>query len=263
MLQVENLCFAYGKHPVLQHVNFSVKPGELLAVLGPNGAGKSTLLKCINGIRRPQSGTIHMGEQNLMQMHPGEIARTIGYVPQRIDTTQLTVFDAVLLGRKPYLQWRVGPHDMGKVHAALTQLGLESLALRHTDELSGGELQKVAIARALVQEPRLLLFDEPISALDLQAQVHILGFIRRVISEHDLAAVMTMHDLNMALRYANRIVFLKDGAIRYAGGREQISPSIIEEVYGLPVTIHYINQLPVVLPIGDPRNEGKGETDEL
>lgn len=254
LLTVEKLCFNYGSRPVLRNVDLYARPGELLAILGPNGAGKTTLLKCINGIHRPQSGTVRVGEQNLARMHPAEAARIIGYVPQRIDTARLTVFDAVLLGRKPYLRWRVDQHDIGKVYAALAQLGLEPLALRHMDELSGGELQKVAIARALVQEPKLLLFDEPTSALDLRTQVQILSFIRHVISEHGLTALMTMHDLNTALRYADRVVFLKEGTVHFSGRKETITPGMIEDVYGLPVDIHIINQLPVVLPVGNCNN---------
>lgn len=253
-LQVDGLNFNYGKKPVLHDVSFSVEPGKLLAILGPNGSGKTTLLKCLNRLLHPQSGTVRIDNTNLAHMPPNAIARSIGYVPQRIDAARLTVFDAVLLGRRPHLQWRVGKQDVSKVQSALQRLEIENLALRHTDELSGGELQKVAIARALVQEPHMLLFDEPTSALDLHAQVQMLALIRKVITGHNLTAVMTLHDINTALQHADHLLLLKHGTIRFSGNRNEITAEIIEEVYELPVTIHQIDHLPVILPalIHDP-----------
>lgn len=248
ILDIRNLAFRYNGRDILRDIDLEVQPGELLAILGPNGVGKTTLLKCFNRIHCPQEGTVLVEERSILSLRPDEIARTIGYVAQRSESARITVFDAVLMGRRPHLRWGVREKDLITVNAALGHLDLESLALRYIDELSGGELQKVAIARALVQEPRLLLFDEPTSALDLKNQEAILTIIRKIVDEHRVGAVMTMHDLNSALRYADRYCFLKKGGVYAAGSCGSITPAMIEEVYGLPVSIHHIDGCPVVLP---------------
>jgi len=161
----------------------------------------------------------------------------------------MTAFDAILLGRRPHIQWNVSESDLQIVEAAIRMLRLEDLSLRYINEMSGGELQKVSIARALVQEPRVLLLDEPTSSLDLRNQLDILEIVRRVVTEHDVAAVMTMHDLNMALRYADRFIFLKDGVIHAAGGPEVVTAEIIEAVYGVSVAVEQYNGFHIVVPL--------------
>ncbi|MGE4555737.1 MAG: ABC transporter ATP-binding protein [Desulfovibrionaceae bacterium] len=249
ILDVDGVVFAYNSHPVLRNMSFQVRAGELLAILGPNGVGKTTLLKCVNAIHRPRGGAVRVEGRDLLRMAPAEISLAVGYVPQRSEPARLTVFDAVLMGRKPHIRWRTSPRDLSIVDAALKHLGLKPLSLRSIDTLSGGELQKVAIARALVQEPRLLLLDEPTSSLDLKNQMDILSLVRRVVDEHAMAAVMTMHDLNAALRFAHKFLFLKDGAIYAAGGCKDVTAEMVEEVYGLPVEIHQINGRPMVAPL--------------
>jgi iron complex transport system ATP-binding protein len=227
-----------------------LKGGELLAILGPNGVGKTTLLKCINAIHRPQSGVVLVENRDVLTMRPEEIAADIGYVAQRCETTRLTVFDAVLMGRKPHIRWRVGTTDLKIVESALQQLCLSHLSLRHIDCLSSGELQKVAVARALVQEPKLLLLDEPTSALDMKSQVDILNHLRHVVAEHEIGALMTMHDLNTALRYSDKVLFLKNGRIHFIGCPSEVTPQIVEEVYELPVYIHVVQGHLMVVPAG-------------
>lgn len=248
ILDIKNLEFGYNGNQILKNIDLEVHPGELLAILGPNGVGKTTLLKCFNRIHRPKSGTVLVEDCNILQMKPDEIALKIGYVAQRCEGARLTVFDAVLMGRKPHLRWGVSERDLAVVYAALKHLQLDHMTLSYIDEISGGELQKVAIARALVQEPRLLLFDEPTSSLDLKNQVSILSIIRKIVDEHRIGAVMTMHDLNSALRYADRYCFIKDGKIFATGDRDQVTPELIEDVYGLSVSIHQIDNCPVILP---------------
>jgi iron complex transport system ATP-binding protein len=248
ILQVQGVRFAYNSHPVLRGVSFDVRPGELVAILGPNGVGKTTLLKCLNGIMRPQEGAVLVQAEDVYCLRPLQVARSIGYVAQKSEASRLTVFDAVLMGRKPYVRWSVSNHDLSVVNAALKRLDLEHLSLRFIDQLSGGELQKVSLARALVQEPSLLLLDEPTSSLDLKNQMEILKIIRRVISEHHVAGVMTMHDLNSALRFADSALLLKDGAIYFAGPVKEVTEEMVESVYGLAVQIHTVDGHPLVVP---------------
>jgi iron complex transport system ATP-binding protein len=251
ILDIHGLAFTYNSHPVLDDVAFSLAGGELLAILGPNGVGKTTLLKCVNAIHRPMRGAVMVEGRDVLGMRPNEIALSVGYVAQRSEPARLTVFDAVLMGRKPHIRWRVSEHDLEIVESALRRLHLNTLALRHIDRLSGGELQKVAIARALVQEPRLLLLDEPTSSLDLRSQVDIMTMIRRVVDEHRIGAIMTMHDLNTALRYADKVIFLKDGAIHSRGFAREVTREVIEEVYGVSVHIHHVNGHPLIVPAHD------------
>ncbi len=248
LLTVRNLDFSYGDKKVLNDISFSLDHGELLAILGPNGSGKTTLLKCMNAISRPRRGSVLVAEQNVLTMRANQIALAIGYVPQQVDGAQLAVFDAVLLGRKPYIRWRPSEDDLKIVDAALKRLGLDHLVLQRIDRLSGGELQKVAIARALVQEPQLLLLDEPTSALDLKSQFEVLNMVRSVVDGHKIGAVMTMHDLNTALRYADKVLFLKHGHVRALCETVQVSADMIEDVYGVTVDIHKISGDPVIVP---------------
>jgi len=238
MLKVRDIIVGYKNGQViLSDLGFELGSGQMLAILGPNGAGKTTLLRCINSMIRPWEGVVQVADADVFRMNAGEIATHLGYVAQRNDACRMTVFDAVLVGRKPHLRWKAGKEDMAKVAGALQQLGLEDLALCHIDELSGGELQKVCIARALVQEPKVLLLDEPTSSLDLKNQLDILDIIRRVVTEHQIAAVMTMHDLNLAFRFANRFLFLKEGKIFANERKEQINADIVSAVYGVEVDI--------------------------
>jgi iron complex transport system ATP-binding protein len=253
ILRIDGVSFAYPATEVLREVRCEVGAGQLVAILGPNGVGKTTLLKCINAMLRPARGTVLVEDRDVLTLRPDAIARAVGYVPQRTETALSTVYDAVLLGRRPHIRWDASEHDLRMVEAALRRLDLAPLALRSLDQLSGGELQKVAVARALVQEPRLLLLDEPTSSLDLRNQVAILDLVRRVVDEHRIAAVMTMHDLNTALSYADRFLLLKDGRIHAQGPCHEVTAGMIEEVYGLPVRIHHLDGRPVVLPREGPR----------
>jgi iron complex transport system ATP-binding protein len=249
ILDVDGVAFNYRSAPVIRDITFDLRPHQTLAILGPNGVGKTTLLKCMNAILRPKAGSVLIEGADLLTADRMEIARKVGYVPQRCEAGRMTVFDAVLLGRRPHIGWDVTEKDIRIVEAAIRMLHLEDLKLRYIDEMSGGELQKVSIARALVQEPRVLLLDEPTSSLDLKNQLEILGIVRHVTAEHDVAAVMTMHDLNMALRYADRFILLKDGVIHAAGGPDVVTPETIEAVYGVPVTVERYNGFRFVVPL--------------
>jgi iron complex transport system ATP-binding protein len=249
MLQVNGVSFQYKSIPVLDNIHFNISCHEVVAILGPNGVGKTTLLKCMNAILKPQSGTIAIEGENILSLGPMEIARRLGYVAQKSESSRTTVFDAILLGRRPHIVWRISDHDLLITQAAIHRLNLDHLSLRFINELSGGELQKVSIARALVQEPKVLLLDEPTSSLDLKNQIEILQTVREVAATHDVSAVMTMHNLNMALRYSDKFIFLKGGSVFAAGGPDIITPETIQAVYDVSVEIKNYQGAPVVIPL--------------
>jgi len=247
-LCANELDVGYKDRLVLSQVAFEVAPGEILAVLGRNGVGKTTLLRTLNAMLPARGGSVLVEDADILAMSSRQIARTMGYVPQRSEAGRLTAFDAILLGRVPHLRFAVRQEDLRVVDAAIRRLGLEELALRHLDRMSGGELQKVCIARALVQEPSVLLLDEPTSSLDLKNQMEILSLVREVADSHGVGVVMTMHDLSAALRFADRFLFLKKGRVLSVCDRQGLSPEVIGEAYGLPVSIEWIRGCPVVIP---------------
>lgn len=249
ILSVQGLDFKYPSHKVLKDVSFSLEKGECLAILGTNGTGKSTLLKCINRILKPQKGSVLIDELDISKLNQIELAKRIGYVSQSNSTIRTTVFDAVLIGRKPYIKWDVTKKDLDIVNNAIKMLGLEKYALRYIDELSGGELQKVIIARALAQEPKVLMLDEPTSSLDLKNQLEVINIIKNVVNNNKISALVTIHDLNLALRFADKFILLKDGKIFAAGGQEVMTPKNIERVYSVPVKVEKISSKMIVVPV--------------
>jgi iron complex transport system ATP-binding protein len=248
-LKVKGIEFDYNHHPILDGVSFDLRPGEILGVLGVNGAGKSTLLKCINRILKPRAGSILLNEENVQKMRGKEIARHFGYVPQKYTEESLTVFDAVLLGRKPYIQWSASRGDLLIVEDILKRLQLEHLALRPVDRLSGGEYQKVVIARALVQEPEILLLDEPTSNLDLKNQLQVMNIITKAVRDYQISAMVSLHDINLAIRFVDHFLMLKEGKVRFLAPKEKIEPEDIEDIYGIKVMIGKINEHQVIIPL--------------
>lgn len=249
ILSVQGLDFKYPSHEVLKNVSFSLESGECLAVLGTNGTGKSTLLKCINRILKPQKGTVFIDKHEVQKLNQVELAQKIGYVAQSNQCFRTTVFDAILIGRKPYIKWDVTKKDLDIVNMAIKMLELEKYSLRYIDELSGGEFQKVLIARALAQEPSVLMFDEPTSSLDLKNQLEVINIIKKVVKSKGISAVVTIHDLNLALRFADKFILLKDGKIFAAGGMEIMTSENIECVYSVPVEVKQFRNTTVVVPI--------------
>ncbi len=236
-LKINGLQFSYNSTPVLENVSLGVKKGEMLTIIGPNASGKTTLLKCINNILKPQNGTILIDEKSLNGLSLREIARKIGHVPQSgAESFPTTVFDTVLMGRKPHGGWKPSEKDLETVSNTISRLDLENIALRNISEISGGQKQKVLIARALAQNPDILLLDEPTSSLDLKHQLEVLDVVNKQ-TENGISVVMTMHDLNLAARYSNKILMLKDGKIFAAGNVDVLNPKNIESVFGVKVDI--------------------------
>ena len=248
-LLVENISFSYPKNDVINNITFSLEEGDFLAILGTNGAGKTTLLKCLNKILEPQLGTVYINNKDNSLLSRIELAQNIAYVPQGHDYSKKTVFDFVLLGRRPYIKWSVTEEDIKVVEEVLSLLGLDNYSMRYTNELSGGELQKVIIARALVQQPEVLLMDEPTSNLDLKNQIEVLSIIRDIINKQNISAIITMHDINLALRFANKFLLVKNGELFDFGDSRVLNQQSIKSVYNLDVVIEDYSGIPVIIPI--------------
>ncbi|QRN84115.1 ABC transporter ATP-binding protein [Chloroflexota bacterium] len=251
ILSVEKVDFAYPSRPVLQDITFNVQRGEFVALLGTNGTGKTSLLKCINHILEPQSGGVLIESQPVLELTRRILAQKIGYVEQQRQGNRMTVFDAVLMGRKPYINWDATRKDLEIVSQVLNRMNLTDYSLRYLDELSGGELQKIFIARALAQQPEVLLMDEPTSSLDLRNQIEVLKIARQICHSEGIAVIAAMHDINQALRYADRYILLKDGQIFTAGDKTIMTPENLQAVYGVEVAVEEYNGDKVVIPLGD------------
>ena len=248
MMEVKNLSYHYkGCSEVLKNVSFQMEPGKFLAILGNNGVGKSTLLKCFNHILKPDSGEVILDGENLLKLPGREVAKKVAFVSQSVPNTQMTVHDVVMLGRRPYMKWGFTEEDHGIVHDAMHRLDVEDMRGRFLNQLSGGEKQKVMIARALAQQPKALLLDEPTSALDIQNQYQVLKMVREICHKDNMIAVVVIHDLNLALRFCDRFLLLKDGEVYRHGDRSVLDSDALKEVYGVDAKVAEVEGRHMVL----------------
>ncbi len=251
MIKVRDISFSYNENLILDDISFDIEKNHCIAVLGNNGAGKSTLIKCLNRINKPQNGYVMMGEDNLFEMHRNELAKRVGYVAQKNEVTRLTVFDSILLGRKPYIKWEANKSDLEIVESVIETLELTDFKMRFIDELSGGEFQKVMFARALAQQPKLLLLDEPTSNLDPKNQYEVLKLVKTISKENNIAVAIVIHDLNLALRYCDKFLLIKDSKVYSYGDIESMTTKCIEDVYGMPAKIVEVDGMKMVIPFPD------------
>lgn len=248
MMQIKNLSYHYkGSPEVLKDVSFTIEPGKFLAILGNNGVGKSTLLKCFNHILRPDSGEVILDGKNLLTLSSREVAKQVAFVSQSVPDTQMTVHDVVMLGRRPYMNWGFTEEDHHIVHDAMHRLDVEDMRGRFLNELSGGEKQKVMLARALAQQPKALLLDEPTSALDIQNQYGVLKMVRSICHKDNMIAVVVIHDLNLALQFCDRFLLLKDGQVYRYGDHSVLDSTALKEVYGVDAKVVEIEDRRMVL----------------
>jgi iron complex transport system ATP-binding protein len=266
LLRISNIDFSYGNRKVLDQVNLEVKTGEVICIVGENGAGKSTLIKCINGINRVASGPIEFQGRQIKEIPKKKLSRLIGYVPQSTPINfPATVFDVILLGRIPHIEWKVGKKDREIVSDIILELNIEHLAFRPFNQLSGGERQKVLIARALVQQPKLLLLDEPTSDLDLRHQLEVMETIRNAVKEGaDMSAIIAIHDLNLASKFSDKIAVMHKGRIEVTGkSTEVITADIISRVYGIEAEVMCKDEsgCVVVVPLKLIDTEAENRTD--
>ena len=235
-IKVEGVTFSYSSTPALRGVTVEIPPRTFTAVLGPNGSGKTTLLRVMAKILKPHGGAVYV-EGREVRKWGNNLYKVLGYVPQRVAPIgRIRVYDFVLSGRKPHMGFFPSAEDYKAVEETLRTVGAWHLKDRVLEELSGGELQLVLIAKALALKPKALLLDEPLNNLDVKNQLAILRLMRRLSAEASVVAVL--HDINVAYRYADYVIFMKKGVIHVAGPTEEVfTEEVIEKIYDVPVKI--------------------------
>ncbi len=255
ILQLHAVTLAYHKTPAVTAVSLEVSPGEIVGLVGPNGSGKSTLLRGISGVLPPVAGDIWLNGKELRQLSRSQVARQLAVVPQDPYLPEFfSAAEMVLMGRNPHLGFlrSEGSHDLAVARWAMETTNTWHLAQRRIGELSGGELRRVIIARALAQEPRVLLLDEPTAHLDINHQTAIMDLIHRLALERQMPVLAAIHDLTLAAQYCHRMYLLKDGRVWASGTpQEVLTPSNIAAVWGVEVCVVEHPQLgtPVVLTL--------------
>ena len=239
MLKIENLHFSYnGKsRDVLKGASLQLQEGQVGILLGKNGSGKTTLFKSLLGIVKPKKGSISFCGENFLKLNRIQRARRIAYVPQDVQFGDLTVFDSVLMGRISYFGIQATREDYETVETILKDMGLWELAHRNATELSGGEKQKIAIARAMAQQPMLMVFDEPTGNLDIANEQLIIREAKSLAKEKNIAVLASLHDFNQALALGDVFFFMKDGQVKYQGGKEIFTPEVIKDIFDADVEL--------------------------
>ena len=249
IVEARGLCVRRQGREILRAIDLSIACGELVALTGPNGAGKSTLLRSFNGLVRPSAGTLALANEPIGRLSLRQIARIAAYMPQQVtEIVDCAVSECVTAGRLPHMSG-TDRRDRQVVFETLERLGLLHLAERPLSRLSGGERQRVFLARALVQEPRLLLLDEPTSALDLRHQLETFEIVSGIVRAREVACVVAIHDLGLAMRYADRIVMLSGGGLVSDGPPAIVTPDLIKAAYGVEACVGKLGDHPVVVPV--------------
>lgn len=254
-ISIENTTFSYGlgEENLLDGINLNIEKGKFIGILGPNGCGKSTLLKVILKYLNPKEGIIKIENKELKEYTQSELAEILSFVPQKSSLTMpLTVEDVVYMGRVPYMKnkWTgFDREDREKVEKIMQMLKIDKFKNRVIFSLSGGEFQRVLLARALAQNTNIMLLDEPTSALDMNYALEIMKLTSYFVQNESLTAVMVLHDLNLASMYCNSIILLKNGKIAYEGTpKELFRPEILEEIYGFNCEVIENNGFSYVIP---------------
>lgn len=240
MLEIKNINFCYQKDkPILSDISFTVQRGELFGIVGPNGTGKTTLLKTINKLVKPQSGQILYNGRNIMQMSTNETARIIAYVPQHTASFfPMKTADCIMMGRLPYSGRNYSQKDRDIVFSLLKKTGLEDFAFRNIKQMSGGERQRVFIARAMAQQPEMIILDEPTSSLDLKNQLFIMHTISQLAKEENYSIILTLHDLNLASMFCDKILMLNNSRIfAYGPPQDILTKENIDTMYNVETNV--------------------------
>ncbi|MDW5563942.1 MAG: ABC transporter ATP-binding protein [Methanomassiliicoccus sp.] len=243
-LRIDHVVFNYGSTEVLRDVCLDAYPGEILGILGPNGSGKTTLLRCINGFLTPKQGTMAMDGEEIQKMSRIELSKRLGYVPQHLtkETCTPTVYEVVLMGRRPHVTWEFGEKDKEMAWQAMEEMDVKHLSSQRFDRLSSGQAQRVLMARAIAQEVRMLLLDEPTSNLDVKYQIDVMRTIHEQVRTKNIGACAVVHDLDLAMRFCDKIVLLHEGKVLAAGRKEEVlNPGNIKVAYGVDSVVDTIH----------------------
>lgn len=250
-LRIENLEFSYPSVPVLKDICMELHSGTIVSIVGKNGAGKSTLIKCMNRILKKDKGAIFLDAQSIELMKAKEIARRMAYLAQTGEHDfPVTVFDMVLMGRHPHIAWSLDEHDKDYVWQVLEMMHLQELAIRDFRHISGGQQQQVLITRALAQQAEVSLLDEPTNNLDIRHQLEVMEVIKKLVTDNNILSVISIHDLNLAARYADRVIMINQGSIYAAGeSREVITAENILQVYGVDAKTIMVGGKVHIIPV--------------
>ncbi|MBY8855276.1 ABC transporter ATP-binding protein [Nocardia sp. CA2R105] len=255
-LSAREITLGYGDHIVLDKLSLDVPPGQVTTIIGPNGCGKSTLLRALGRLLTPSAGRILLNDKPIVELRPRDVARTIAMLPQTpIAPDGLTVADLVARGRHPHQSWlrQWSADDRAEVAAALTQTGIAELADRPVEQLSGGQRQRAWISMALAQGTDILLLDEPTTYLDLAHAVEVLDLVDNLSAELGRTVVMVLHDLNLAVRYSDRLVVMAEGRIAASGTpQEVIDVDLLRKVFHLDAQVieDPVSGRPLIIPVG-------------
>lgn len=265
-LIADNLSLGYGDRVIVDHLDLEVRTGVITTVIGPNGCGKSTLLRALGRLLKPRNGSVLLDGKAIGSMRTKDVARTLGMLPRRRWPRGLTVADLVARGRHPHQSWlrQWSSDDEGEVAEALALTGVSDLADRPVDQLSGGQRQRAWISMALAQGTDILLLDEPTTYLDLAHSIEVLDLVDRMHEELGRTVVMVLHDLNLAIRYSDQLIVMRDGTIVAAGApKDIISAELLLEVFGLEAAViaDPVSDRPLVVPIGTRHVRGGGRTE--
>jgi iron complex transport system ATP-binding protein len=260
-LRLDSVSLGYGKQTVLRNISFEARPGEMLGIIGPNGSGKSTLIRGVTRLIQPGNGKIFLDGSDISRVNRQKLAQLVAVVPQNPTLPEpFTALEVVLMGRTPHLGLLryEGKHDMAIVKSVMEATHTLAFAERRIGELSGGERQRLTIARALAQEPKIILMDEPTANLDINYQIETLDLARQLCRKQKLIVVVTLHDLNLASQYCDRLVVLSEGTV-YCQGIPQtvINAQTIKDVYGADVYVypHPVNKLPATLIVSNKKDK--------
>lgn len=244
-INVDDITFTYdGSEIILDGVKLEIDKPEIVGIIGPNGSGKTTLIKCINNILAPIQGKILLGGEELKNYKMGEIAKKMAYVPQNTekDMNSPNVYEVVLMGRRPHSVWQYSEYDTELVWKIMTEMDVAHLASHRFDELSSGQLQRVLISRAIAQEAKIFLLDEPTSNLDVKYQIEVMNIVNKIVKENNVGACVIIHDLDLAYRFCDKIIMMGDKKVQFTGTPDDVMTSEnIYKIFGVESVIHEIN----------------------
>jgi len=237
VIKTQNLHYSSKTKQILKDITITSKDGDIIAIIGPNGAGKSTLLKLLRKFILKTSGEIHLAQKKIEEYNNTQLSKSIAYLPQTTKAVACSVEDSILLGRKPHMKFFPKKEDYQKCEEIIKELHLSKFKKKNIVNLSGGELQKVLIARSLVQEGDILFLDEPINHLDIKNQLEIMDITKKMTQQKKLNTFVVLHDLNLAFKYANKILLLKNGENIFFGKKKKLTQEILSKAYEIPLNL--------------------------